>query len=137
MIKEGINVETVRDGILNALFSSTNPSEFVFENIRLPSHTGKDIDAKKIGSIAKKYETNPPEFIDYYPRLPENIEKDRELDDDDLNVRQFTNSRKRHKGADKSDIKINKIVSAPKNFTVLKKARRFDAKTYTLFTSSL
>ena len=61
------SAERVRDLISRELFGSTDPKEWTMQNVTLPNAAPKEMTAKKLKSLAKKYCTIPVEYRSYYP----------------------------------------------------------------------
>ena len=67
LLPAGWPAERVRDLISSEFFGSTDPKEWTMQNVTLPNATPKEMTAKKLKSLAKKYCTIPVEYRSYYP----------------------------------------------------------------------
>ena len=67
LLPAGWPAERVRDLISSELFGSTDPKEWTMQNVTLPNAAPKEMTAKKLKSLAKKYCTIPVEYRSYYP----------------------------------------------------------------------
>ena len=67
LLPAGWPAERVRDLISSELFGSTDPKEWTMQNVTLPNAAPKEMTAKKLKSLAKKYCTIPVEYRPYYP----------------------------------------------------------------------
>lgn len=87
------------------------------DNIVLPRHAGKELTAKKLKSLSKKYFSTPPEKLNYYPNVSEDIMDAPSSDDEkngDSTPRQETTTRSTRSKKKKKKVPVAVGVNAPK-----------------------